>query len=78
MPDNEGWIFRNIKLFVGMHPFFQLKKLFEEEPKIGKFRNICEVLPITHNNEEIILQFLGWSINLKKNGEWYWEDTTGG
>lgn len=36
------------------------------------------IIPITHNEDMIMLQMCGWSINLCKDGTWYWEDTTGG
>lgn len=38
----------------------------------------ADVIPILHNHGLIILQFNGWSINLKADGTWIWEDTTGG
>ncbi len=35
-------------------------------------------LLITHNKDVVFLQFNGWSINLYSDGQWVWEDTTGG
>ena len=45
---------------------------------IDKFGHCCSVSPIRHNGHVVILQFNGWSINLKDDGTWSWEDTTGG
>lgn len=49
-----------------------IKKWLEEE---GELTSVC---PITHNPGLVILQFCGWSITLKTDGDWYLEDTTGG
>lgn len=36
------------------------------------------ILPILHNENFIILQLDGWSINLHRDGTWTWEATEGG
>lgn len=36
------------------------------------------ILPIIHNDDVIILQLDGWSINLNRDGTWLWEDSGGG
>lgn len=36
------------------------------------------VIPILYNDDVIILQMGGWSINLYKDGTWIWEATDGG
>lgn len=36
------------------------------------------IRPILHNDGLIILQMLGWSINLKADGTWTYEGTEGG
>ena len=43
----------------------------EDDPHI-------RVIPILHNSGLIILQMLGWSINLKSDGTWCYEGTEGG
>ena len=53
----------------------KVRFLLDNEPKDTFFK---EVLPITHNENQVILQFNGWSIILNEDGTWYWEDTTGG
>jgi hypothetical protein len=35
-------------------------------------------IPILHNKDVILLQFHGWSVNLQRDGSWWWEDTSGG
>ena len=62
----------------------EIKRLLEEErfrvpfPKQDKWNNYAACIPIMHNRGKVYLQFCGWSINLKEDGTWYWEDTTGG
>lgn len=55
----------------------KIKEILAEEIKNNNGKKI-DVIPILHNKGEIILQFCGWSINLLDNGQFYWEDTTGG
>lgn len=40
--------------------------------------NDTPLTPILHNKNVIYLQGTGFSINLYPNGEWIFEDTTGG
>ena len=46
--------------------------------EIDEFGHCCSIMPIMHNGHVVILQLNGWSINLKSDGTWEWEDTTGG
>lgn len=56
--------------------------LVEETPLVLEERQLPKreigVLPITHNENKIILQFWGWSINLLEDGTYFWEATDGG
>lgn len=36
------------------------------------------VYPTHYTKNKVILNFNGWSIVLRDNDTWYWEDTTGG
>lgn len=57
----------------------KVKDLLEKEKEIlyGQ-SSFVDVTPILHNEECIILQFCGWSINLEADGRWWWEATDGG
>jgi hypothetical protein len=61
---------------VGKITFEELKTWLREED--SKTKLIKEVIPIFHNKELIILQFLGWSINLYSDGTYKLEVTEGG
>lgn len=51
-------------------------RALDNEPKTGV---IVGVVPITHDPQQIILQFYGWSVNLRADGTWWVdEDTSGG
>jgi hypothetical protein len=56
---------------------FDKVKQFLNKEESGP-NNDISVLPITHNPGLIILQMMGWSINLKSDGTWYCEATDGG
>jgi len=56
----------------------RVKEMLETEPTIEYPVPEIRVTPILHNEDLIILQFLGWSIDLNKDGTWNWEDTSGG
>ena len=61
----------------------ELKKLLKDEDKVLDILNevSCNeisILPILHNEDVIILQLNGWSINLYKDGTWIWTATDGG
>jgi hypothetical protein len=55
--------------------FFFTKSALNAEKRPS---HIVDVLPILHNDNLIILQFKGWSINLYDDGTYIWEDTSGG
>jgi len=55
----------------------EVKELLAEEPRTFGDNDVS-FLPITHNDDEIFLQFVGWSINLYADGTWIWTATDGG
>ena len=62
-----------IKELLKQEPIFQIV-----EDNRREYNSCIEVMPILHNEKEIILQFNGWSINLYNDGTYIWEATDGG
>jgi len=58
----------------------KVKELLKEEIDLRESLHglTANVMPILHNDKLIMLQFSGWCINLREDGTWNWEDTTGG
>jgi len=68
-----------------MNNLEKVKELLKEEirdmknkKRIKLFKDDLTIDPILHNENMIILQLWGWSINLLEDGTWFWEDTSGG
>ena len=55
-----------------------IKEFLRQEPTLPGMYEDVSMLPILHNENEVILLFSGWSINLFRDGSWFWEATDGG
>ena len=50
----------------------------DEAGDLVPYKTEIDFIPILRNDNEIILQFNGWSINLYSDGTYIWEATDGG